>query len=86
MAPIAVPHANDTANTNGSALKPTAPSFHPSDATSRFHATSSASAVEVEAKYAAHNYHPLPIVFARASGSSVWDPEVRLVQILLAPF
>jgi ornithine--oxo-acid transaminase len=28
-----------------------------------------------EAKYAAHNYHPLPIVFAKASGCSVWDPE-----------
>jgi len=28
-----------------------------------------------EAAYAAHNYHPLPIVFARASGCSVWDPE-----------
>jgi 4-aminobutyrate aminotransferase-like enzyme len=24
-----------------------------------------------------HNYHPLPIVFARAQGTSVWDPEGR---------
>ncbi|EOA80762.1 uncharacterized protein SETTUDRAFT_157748 [Exserohilum turcica Et28A] len=30
---------------------------------------------ESEADFAAHNYHPLPIVFARASGCSVWDPE-----------
>ncbi len=27
-----------------------------------------------EATYAAHNYHPLQVVFARASGCSVWDP------------
>ncbi|OLE52863.1 MAG: ornithine--oxo-acid transaminase [Acidobacteria bacterium 13_1_20CM_3_53_8] len=31
----------------------------------------------MEYTYAAHNYHPLPIVFARASGTSVWDPEGR---------
>lgn len=31
--------------------------------------------MEVEAKYAAHNYHPLPVVFSKAQGVSVWDPE-----------
>ncbi|ODV63464.1 ornithine-oxo-acid transaminase [Ascoidea rubescens DSM 1968] len=30
---------------------------------------------EYEEKYSAHNYHPLPVVFHRALGSKVWDPE-----------
>ncbi|KAK2746675.1 ornithine aminotransferase [Myotisia sp. PD_48] len=42
---------------------------------SRFHASSTESAISDEHKWAAHNYHPLPVVFARASGTSVWDPE-----------
>ncbi|KAI9658798.1 MAG: ornithine aminotransferase [Alyxoria varia] len=41
----------------------------------KFHATSSSDAVETEATYAAHNYHPLPIVFSRASGTKVWDAD-----------
>lgn len=72
------PHANgnDTSG-NGSTLKPDAPSFTPvaALADSRYHATSTAGAIEAEHKYAAHNYHPLPVVFAKAQGSSVWDPE-----------
>jgi len=44
---------------------------------SRYHAESTASAIELESKLAAHNYHPLPVVFARASGVHVWDPEGR---------
>ncbi|KFX88373.1 hypothetical protein V490_07701 [Pseudogymnoascus sp. VKM F-3557] len=59
------PHANGVAGKGQAAAK----------VTGQYHATSSASAIEAEAKYAAHNYHPLPIVFARASGSDVWDPE-----------
>jgi hypothetical protein len=35
----------------------------------------SAQTMEMENKYSAHNYHPLPVVFARALGSKVWDPE-----------
>lgn len=70
-------HTNGTADTNTSILKPTAPTFQPvaALADSKYHSTSTASAIETENKYAAHNYHPLPIVFARAQGSSVWDPE-----------
>ncbi|ATZ51434.1 hypothetical protein BCIN_07g00730 [Botrytis cinerea B05.10] len=72
------PHA-DTLSTNGagSTLKATAPTFSPvtSIPESKYHSTSTASAIHDEHAYAAHNYHPLPIVFARASGSSVWDPE-----------
>eukprot|EP01028_Stygiella_incarcerata_P012695 TRINITY_DN80230_c0_g1_i1.p1 TRINITY_DN80230_c0_g1~~TRINITY_DN80230_c0_g1_i1.p1 ORF type:complete len:421 (-),score=119.14 TRINITY_DN80230_c0_g1_i1:121-1383(-) len=32
---------------------------------------------DLEAKYSAHNYHPLPVVFSRAEGVYVWDPEGR---------
>lgn len=71
------PHAYDASEVNGSSLKPTAATFQPVGALadSKYHSTTSANAIETEHKYAAHNYHPLPIVFARASGSSVWDPE-----------
>ncbi|KAH7041041.1 ornithine aminotransferase [Microdochium trichocladiopsis] len=57
------PHANAPAAGDGT----------PSN--SRFHAPSTKSAIEAEHKYAAHNYHPLPVVFAKASGVDVWDPE-----------
>lgn len=41
----------------------------------RYHAASTKSAIAAESEYAAHNYHPLPVVFARAQGVHVWDPE-----------
>uniref|UniRef100_A0A7N0T649 Ornithine aminotransferase n=1 Tax=Kalanchoe fedtschenkoi TaxID=63787 RepID=A0A7N0T649_KALFE len=31
--------------------------------------------INLENQYSAHNYHPIPIVFSRAQGSTVWDPE-----------
>lgn len=31
--------------------------------------------INLEYEYSAHNYHPVPIVFTQAKGSSVWDPE-----------
>jgi ornithine--oxo-acid transaminase len=31
--------------------------------------------METEAKYGAHNYHPIPVVIAKAEGVYVWDPE-----------
>jgi ornithine--oxo-acid transaminase len=65
-------HANGHAN---GTLNAKATSFTPSSQTSTYHAASSQEAMSSEAAYAAHNYHPLPIVFARASGTSVWDPE-----------
>ncbi|PGH17829.1 ornithine aminotransferase [Polytolypa hystricis UAMH7299] len=81
MAPMAT--AKDSQGSPNSAkaasLKATAPVFHPAATTraSNYHATSTAAAIDAEREYAAHNYHPLPIVFARASGTSVWDPEGR---------
>jgi ornithine--oxo-acid transaminase len=57
------PHANDSSAASAS--------------TSRYHASSTDNAVAAENEYAAHNYHPLPVVFARAQGVNVWDPEGR---------
>lgn len=36
---------------------------------------SSKTATTYETEYSAHNYHPLPVVFHKASGAHVWDPE-----------
>lgn len=41
----------------------------------RFGTISSAEAMELEEKYGAHNYHPLPVVLAKGEGVFVWDPE-----------
>lgn len=62
------PHADSTADAHAG-RSPKQP------AESRFHAASSAAAIETENRCAAHNYHPLPIVFARAEACHVWDPE-----------
>lgn len=35
----------------------------------------SANAIELEDKYGAHNYHPLPVVLAKGEGALVWDVE-----------
>ncbi|KAF2842766.1 ornithine aminotransferase [Patellaria atrata CBS 101060] len=75
MSPIAISNHSNT--TNGSSLKPTAKSFHPTgnSGLKKYHASSTAAAISSEHEFAAHNYHPLPVVFSRASGCSVWDPE-----------
>ncbi|KAL1900138.1 ornithine aminotransferase [Sporothrix stenoceras] len=56
------PHADNTAS-SGSATN------------SRFHSSSTKQAIATEEKCAAHNYHPIPVVFAKAQGVNVWDPE-----------
>ncbi|KAL8129509.1 hypothetical protein V2J09_018664 [Rumex salicifolius] len=38
-------------------------------------ATASQQLIDKEYQFSAHNYHPIPMVFAHAKGSSVWDPE-----------
>ncbi|KAL4922389.1 pyridoxal phosphate-dependent transferase [Aspergillus aurantiobrunneus] len=48
-----------------------------SNGTTAYHASSTQEAIQAEKDFAAHNYHPLPVVFARAQGTSVWDPEGR---------
>ena len=37
--------------------------------------SSSKQAMELEDKYGAHNYHPLPVVLAKGEGPFVWDVE-----------
>ncbi|XAR72485.1 Ornithine aminotransferase [Bertholletia excelsa] len=37
--------------------------------------SSSQHLINMEYDCSAHNYHPIPIVFSQARGSSVWDPE-----------
>ncbi len=32
-------------------------------------------AIELEEKYGAHNYHPLPVVLSKGKGVFMWDPE-----------
>lgn len=36
---------------------------------------SSKEAMELEDKYGAHNYHPLPVVLSKGEGAKVWDAE-----------
>ncbi|KAG7012535.1 Ornithine aminotransferase, mitochondrial, partial [Cucurbita argyrosperma subsp. argyrosperma] len=31
--------------------------------------------IDMEKDHSAHNYHPIPVVFSEAKGSSIWDPE-----------
>ncbi|KAK0711574.1 pyridoxal phosphate-dependent transferase [Lasiosphaeris hirsuta] len=44
-------------------------------ASDRYHASSTKGAIAAENEFAAHNYHPLPVVFAKGQGVNVWDPE-----------
>jgi len=37
--------------------------------------TASQKAIDLENKYGAHNYHPLPVVLAKGEGVHVWDVE-----------
>lgn len=81
------PHAVETENTNGAALNAKAATFQPvgNVATDSYHSASSAAAIATEAGYAAHNYHPLPVVFSRAQGCDVWDPEGALHMSCIIP-
>lgn len=73
MAPVAVPVVSQNgAHTSGNAKTINKTS---NSSTSRYHASSTEDAIHSEHVYAAHNYHPLPVVFARAKGTKVWDPE-----------
>lgn len=37
--------------------------------------SSSQELINLEYQYSAHNYHPIPMVFSQARGSTIWDPE-----------
>ncbi|ESA43295.1 hypothetical protein GE21DRAFT_4488 [Neurospora crassa] len=66
MAPLA-----DTASNGGSTLS----LDHLITGSDKYHAAATNVAIAAENEYAAHNYHPLPVVFAKAQGVHVWDPE-----------
>lgn len=36
---------------------------------------SSQACIDLERDYSAHNYHPMPVVFSKAKGARVWNPE-----------
>ena len=42
--------------------------------------------IELAERYAAHNYHPLPVVIERAEGVWVWDPEGNKYLDMLAAY
>ena len=72
--PVAV-NGHTATNGHHTSSHPLKQSQTTSSSNSRYHASSSSEAISSEHTYAAHNYHPLPIVFARALGTKVWDPE-----------
>lgn len=37
--------------------------------------SSSEELINLEYEFSAHNYHPVPMVFSQARGSTIWDPE-----------
>ncbi len=41
----------------------------------KYGSISSRESIELEEKYGAHNYHPLPVVLAKGEGVFMWDPE-----------
>ncbi len=47
---------------------------------------SSKEAIELEDKYGAHNYHPLPVVLERGEGVLVWDVEGKQYFDFLAAY
>ncbi|XP_031132182.1 ornithine aminotransferase, mitochondrial [Ipomoea triloba] len=42
--------------------------------------------IGLESECSAHNYHPIPIVFSRAKGSTVWDPEGNMYLDFLSAY
>lgn len=48
--------------------------------------TSSKQAMELEDKYGAHNYHPLPVVLSKGEGAFLWDVEGKKYYDFLAAY
>ena len=42
--------------------------------------------MDLEAKYGAHNYHPLPVVLAKGKGAKVWDVEGKEYYVFLSAY
>ena len=43
---------------------------------------SSQEAINLENKFGAHNYHPLPVVLSKGEGIYVWDVEGKNILII----
>ncbi len=52
----------------------------------RVHQLTSQQAIELEDKYGAHNYHPLPVVLNRGEGVFVWDVDGKRYYDFLAAY
>ncbi|KAF8263131.1 ornithine-oxo-acid aminotransferase [Lactarius quietus] len=76
MAPVALhPHDNGLAR-HANSKNPSADTAAVTpEARDRSAHLSSADVISLEHEFGAHNYHPLPVVFDRALGAKVWDPE-----------
>ncbi|KAJ0240675.1 Ornithine aminotransferase [Hirschfeldia incana] len=48
--------------------------------------SSSQRLMELESEFSAHNYHPVPVVFSRGNGSTIWDPEGKKYIDFLAAY
>ena len=47
---------------------------------------SSKQVFDVESKYGAHNYHPIPVALAKGKGIFVWDVEGKQYYDFLAAY
>nr|GAT46980.1 ornithine aminotransferase [Mycena chlorophos] len=72
MAPVDL-HETALESMNGHAKKHLSKK-HAASANGEAH-ISSTEVIKLEHEHGAHNYHPLPVVFDRALGAKVWDPE-----------
>ena len=75
MAPIATTGVGAAAADVLSAAKTAAATVVSAAQASTSKSVSSEEVYRLESEYGAHNYHPLPVVFDRAQGAHVWDPE-----------
>jgi ornithine--oxo-acid transaminase len=55
-------------------------------ATTETQPRTTAEIIALDEQYGAHNYHPLPVVIARAEGCRVWDPEGREYYDMLSAY
>ena len=86
MSPSATTQPPPTANgANTKANMPVSTSISTPNP-STYHASSTEQALRLEKDYAAHNYHPLPVVFAKAQGTKVWDPEGKVYLDFLSAY
>ena len=42
--------------------------------------------MELEERYGAHNYHPIPVVLERGRGANVWDVEGKVYYDFLSAY